>query len=276
MSFIASSELWGESSIGRICEIIVASNDGAFQQIKENRTDLLDHLSKDQLEQTDDLGLSLPFLAVYFDRPESIIYLHKRGLDLNKPCDPVGFGTPMFYAINLRKPNIVKALDRVGYSISSPCETVFNYNAIKYAERNDDHVMLDMINNIHKAQNDALELLRKNFLKTIYRKKYLRKRYLIIKIQKIVRGYIIRRYFKRAIAGLLEEDSASVNSQISHHSNESKNSSDIKESLSEVKVEVISSPPKSNTKTRLKENPNSQGKKPQKQQVKQKDSKSHK
>jgi hypothetical protein len=54
-----------------------------------------------ELERTDDLGLSLPYLAVFYDRPDMLRYLRKRGFNLKKPCDPMGFGTPMFYAVYL-------------------------------------------------------------------------------------------------------------------------------------------------------------------------------
>lgn len=54
-----------------------------------------------QLRDTDDLGLTLPFLAVYYDRPDMLKYLRKRGFDLSQPCDPMNFGNTMFYAISL-------------------------------------------------------------------------------------------------------------------------------------------------------------------------------
>jgi hypothetical protein len=86
MSFIGSSDLWGGESTARLCQIIVEANDGMAQQVAENRTDLLDLLLKKDLEKVDDIGLSLPYLAVHYDRPEMLLYLHGRGLDQCSTC----------------------------------------------------------------------------------------------------------------------------------------------------------------------------------------------
>ena len=88
----ASSSSWGDESVARLCSIIVDSNNGMAQQIMENRHDLLDIYSLDELKETDDLGLTLPFLAVYYDRPDMLKYLHQRGFDLSTTCDAMKFG----------------------------------------------------------------------------------------------------------------------------------------------------------------------------------------
>ena len=62
------------------------------QQVIENRTDLLDILATEDLMRTDDLGLSLPYVAIYNDRPQMLEYLHKRGVDMSLPCDPADYG----------------------------------------------------------------------------------------------------------------------------------------------------------------------------------------
>lgn len=94
----ASSSSWGEESVSRLCKIIVDSNNHFLQEVMSNKTDYLDMLTYEELLDTDDLGINLVFLCVYFDRPEMLAYLSKRGFDLTLPCDPINHGNAMFYA----------------------------------------------------------------------------------------------------------------------------------------------------------------------------------
>ena len=97
----ASSQTWEDEACAQLCRLIIDSNNGSMQQVIENRTDVLDLLTLQELSApVDDLGLTLPFLAIYFDMPDILRYLHKRGVDLQKYCDPMEFGTPMFYAVS--------------------------------------------------------------------------------------------------------------------------------------------------------------------------------
>ena len=57
--------------------------------ITENKTDLLDLATVEELQLPDiDSGLSAVFMAIYYDRPDVVKYLHRRGVDLSKSCDP--------------------------------------------------------------------------------------------------------------------------------------------------------------------------------------------
>lgn len=96
----ASSSSWGESATARLCKIIVDSNKAFLQEVMDNKTGLLDISELEELNETDDLGISLPFLAVHYDRPDILCYLLKRGVDLSAPCDPMAHGNVMFYAGN--------------------------------------------------------------------------------------------------------------------------------------------------------------------------------
>ena len=76
----ASSSSWGSQACARLCNLVVQSNLGISQMITENNTELLDLCSVEELETPDDdSGLSAPFIAIYYDRPDIILYLHKRG-----------------------------------------------------------------------------------------------------------------------------------------------------------------------------------------------------
>jgi hypothetical protein len=94
----ASSASWGEKSVARLCKIVVDSNSHFLQEVMNGKTDYLDMLTYDELLDTDDLGINLVFLCVYFDRPEMLLYLSKRGFDMSIPCDPMNYGNAMFYA----------------------------------------------------------------------------------------------------------------------------------------------------------------------------------
>jgi hypothetical protein len=201
MSFIGSSEKWGDQATARLCQIILQSNDGMAQQIAENRTDLLDLYSLKELESTDDLGLSLPFLAVYYDQPDALRYLHKRGLDLSKPCDPMGFGTPYFYAVSLGKSRLLNILNSLLYSYTLPCETLFNLTPLYYASRKDDMFLLDTLKSLMERERKAFHLLYKNFLRTKCANRYRKIYRSILIIQRVGRGYIGRTRVKNIKSG---------------------------------------------------------------------------
>lgn len=80
----ASAESWGPCACAKIFSHIVEANDGREQQIVENKTIFLDLFTREELEKPDDIGNTMPFLAVYHDRPEMLRYLYARGLDLGK------------------------------------------------------------------------------------------------------------------------------------------------------------------------------------------------
>lgn len=187
-----TSQSWGESSCARLCGIIMESNTSIAQQIMENRTDLLDLYTKEQLEEHDDIGLSIQFLAIHYDRPEILQYLHKRGLDLNAPCDPMNFGNPMFYAVRLKKHRLIRVLDLLGCSIDDPCDP-FKHTASDHADRLNDDFAKREIEMAQSKEYRAAVLFRKNFLKVKYSKLFRKKVTMATRIQKMVRGMIGRR-----------------------------------------------------------------------------------
>lgn len=212
MSFIGSSELWGEDATARLCQILVEANDGMAQQISENRHDLLDLMTLKELERVDDCGLSLPYLAVHYDRPDMIRYLHKRGLDLSKPCDPMEFGTPMFYAVSMGRVHIVETLDSLGISVNNVCDTYMKLTPAYYASITGDSSVAVKIHNLMYKEQLAGTLFMKNFLKSKYRRRFLLMRKSAIKIQKVARGHADRVTVKLVRAGVINIDNLSVGS----------------------------------------------------------------
>ena len=188
----ASSQSWGNSACARLCGIVMESNTGISQQIMENRHDLLDLYTKEQLETPDDLGLTPIFLAIQYDQPDMLRYLHKRGLDLNAPCDPMNFGNPMFYAVRLRKHRLIRVLDMLGCPVRGPCDA-FKHTAEDNATRINDSFAKHEIHMAETKEHRAAVLFRKNFLKCKYRKLFLKKVTMATRIQRMVRGMIGRR-----------------------------------------------------------------------------------
>jgi hypothetical protein len=182
----ASAETWGDSAYARLCGMIIEANTGMAQQVAENKTDLLDFYTKDQLEQPDDLGLTLPFLAVFYDHPDMISYLHNRGLDLSKTCDPMEFGNPMFYAVCLKKHRIMRRLDLLGYSVNSECDK-FKQTPLVHAERMDDTEIRRTVSLCNSKETRAAILFQKHFLRRKYRRLYLNTRNCIIAVQRFIR-----------------------------------------------------------------------------------------
>lgn len=188
----ASSQSWGESSCARLCGIIVDSNTGIAQQVIQNRTDLLDLYSKSELLQTDDLGLSIIFLAVYFDQPDILNYLKRRGIDLSAPCDPMNFGNPMFYALRLGKHRLIRVLDLLGCSVNNPCNDLKD-KPFDIARRLNDQIAQDEIILAQNKEIRAALLFKKNFLRLKHRKDYLFTLKMVLKLQKVIRGMLDRR-----------------------------------------------------------------------------------
>lgn len=192
MSFVGSSKNWGEQSCARLCQIVMEANDGMAQQIIENRTDLLDLLPLEQLDCVDDFGLTLPYQAVYYDRPDMIKYLVKRGIDMNKPCDGLNFGTPMFYAVNMGRVAVMEALHLCGCSVLNPCDKYLNLMPEYHAIRTDNPLVSEKITYIKNADLRAAMLWKRNYLRFKCQKKYRIQRAAIILIQKIIRGSLVR------------------------------------------------------------------------------------
>lgn len=188
----ASSQTWGNSACARLCGIIVESNTGIAQQVIENRTDLLDLSTKEELIQPDEFGLTIQFLAVYHDQPDILVYLKKRGVNLSLPCDPMNFGNPMFYALRLGKHRLIRVLDLLGCSVNEPCDE-FKNKPTYFAERMNDEIALHEISMAQSKELRAGILFKKNFLRSKLRRKYQRTLLMVIRIQKVFRGLLGRR-----------------------------------------------------------------------------------
>lgn len=192
----ASSNSWGNEAGARICQIIIEANDGMAQQIMENRKDLLDNLTIEELERKDDLDLNLSYLAIFYDRPDMLEYLHKRGVNLGKPCDPLDYGTPMFYAVSLQRHRCIVMLDILGYSINEPC-TKFGELPEVHAARLDDALLHSTIDHIKDKEFRAVTLFLKHYWRRRLRKVYLEKKRSALLLERIARGYIARKKLKK-------------------------------------------------------------------------------
>lgn len=148
-----------DQSCAKICQVILNANDGMAQQIYENRTDLLDLLTKEELLRKDDLDLTLPYLAIYYDMPIMLEYLHKRGIDLKQPCDPYAFGSPMFYAVTMKKHQCIITLDELGYTIETPCTSNGELPELFANQLDDDNMRttFDFIENRARILREKLE-----------------------------------------------------------------------------------------------------------------------
>ena len=190
----ASAATWGDAAYAKLCSNIVESNNGRAQQIIENNNitpAFMELYSKEELLETDDLGLSLPFIAVYHDRPEMLRYLYTRGLDIAIPCDTMNFGNPMFYAVIWHKYRVVDMLDLLGCSVTNSCD-IFKQTPRSHAERLDDSIMIELINKLEKRPERVKTLFMKNFMKAKYRRLYKNAVKAIILIQRIIRGKLAR------------------------------------------------------------------------------------
>ena len=189
-----SSKNWGDSSGARLCEVVIYANTQVQDQVATGKTDILDILTLGQLNEPDDMGLTLPYLCVYHDRPEMLAYLHKRGVDLNKPCDPMGFGTPMFYAVSMRRWRIIERLDKLDVSLTAACDNMKQL-PVHHARRIDDEALENMIIYQSTSRQRASALVLKNILRLKCKREYLKiKKVFVPRIQKRMRGVLARKH----------------------------------------------------------------------------------
>jgi len=189
---VAASSSWGDSACARLCQLVVGANNGLAQQVAENRTELMDLLTPAVLsEPVDDLGLTLPFLAVYHDRPDMLEYLWRRGVDLTAFCDPMQYGNPMFYAIQLRRVQLILKLDLLSVSVRDACDALKTKPAVHARRLNDPHVTQMLEYCLGKEQR-AGTLVVKHFLRIKFRKMYLKKLQAIPLLLRVMRGMIHR------------------------------------------------------------------------------------
>ena len=163
----ATSDSWGDEACARICRIVIDSNKCIAQQIIENRHDLLDLLTKEELSEYDDLGLSSVFLCIQYDQPDMLKYFHRRGLDLMAPCDSMGFGTPAFYAVNMKKYGILETLVTCGVSLKEPCDTL-GQTPLIHAARIGDYKMRDMILSINNRDEKTAGDILFTYISNVY------------------------------------------------------------------------------------------------------------
>jgi len=187
----ATSRSWGSDAGARLLQIVMESNNGMAQQVIENKTDQLDLYSLEEIIEPDDLGLTLPFLAVFYDQPDILEYLARRGVDLRSTCDSVGFGTPMFYAVTLQKTRIISVLDKLKCSVNSSCDR-FNQTPLFHAERLGNPHVSEVVNVCSQRENKAKDMFYKNFIKSRARKNFLKMKSACIIIQRFIRVQFAR------------------------------------------------------------------------------------
>jgi ankyrin repeat protein len=158
----ASSKSWGSEASAHLFELAISSNSGIAEMVIENKTVLLDLLTVQELQSPDDdSGLSTLFLAIYYDRPDIIRYLHKRGVDLSGYCDPYFNGTALYYAVSFGRFGIVELLQKLGCSLEISCDS-FGQTPLKTAEMLENFEMVFMINKLIKKNGIAEDLLTRN------------------------------------------------------------------------------------------------------------------
>ena len=91
------------------------------------------------LSKPDDVGNYPAHLAVLFDRPEVLKFLHDKGVDLGTKCDTAGFGTPAFYCTHHGKEDMLTVLWELGYDLTDNCDK-YGMPPSYYAEKKGDEL----------------------------------------------------------------------------------------------------------------------------------------
>ncbi len=117
-----------------------------YQAVSEGDIETLKdlHSSGDypDLSQPDGVGNTPAHLAVLFDRPEVLKFLHAKGVDLGRKCDATNFGTPAFYCMHYGKTQMLSDLWSMGYDLSEPCDK-WGMPPLYYAEKKGDKLIVE-------------------------------------------------------------------------------------------------------------------------------------
>ena len=204
--------LWPQSvGCARLCKVAIDSNKGIMQCVIEGHTDMLDMLTNEELEEVDpDSGLNAPFLAIFYDRPKIVKYLHDRGLDLSKCCDGMGFGTCMFYAITYLRYEIVELMERLEYDILGPC-TEFGETPLDRAEKVGNKELYEHVKFLAARRIRVRLLMITNAFRFLHRRRYQRLYTALKVVQRIIRGFIGRSRSKNRKRELKEAEKGTSN-----------------------------------------------------------------
>jgi hypothetical protein len=111
-------------------------------------------------------------------------------------CDPLKFGTPMFYAVSMRKYRCVDMLDLLGVSVNSECD-VYKQSPMSHALRNDDPEMVQLIEKISGRALRVANFFYNNYLRAKSWRWFKLVQRSIKYIQKVMRGKLGRKRAKK-------------------------------------------------------------------------------
>jgi hypothetical protein len=121
----------------------------------------------------------------------------------------MGFGNPMYYAVTLQKPTLIRVLHRLGCYVTLGCDAWFSLTPTHYASRVDNEYSRIEIEFLKGQTQRVASFLVKNFARHKYRKLYLVKLKAIRDIQRVGRGLLGRILADVKRGGdLSDEDSA--------------------------------------------------------------------
>ena len=96
----------------------------------------------------------------------------------------------MFYAISLGRNRLIQVLDDLGVVVSKACDSL-NQDPMVHANRMDDESIRQQIWQTNRIRlKKSFDLVEKNLLKILYRRRYLKKKAAIAMINKIGRGFL--------------------------------------------------------------------------------------
>jgi hypothetical protein len=131
----------------------------------------------------------------------------------------MGFGTPMYYAVCLKKYRIVDMLDYLGCSVSLPCDFL-QQTPLTHAIRLDDAEMIKLIKHCSGREDRAYTILTKNVLRIVEGKRFRKMIAAIGLLQRLFRRILAKRRVKALRLKLqMRKDKAKTINKYSSSSN---------------------------------------------------------
>ena len=107
-------------------------------------------------------------------------------------CDPMGFGNPLFYAIQLKKARLIITLDIIGCSVREPCDCLGTL-PLTHTERLDDPFVKEAVMYAFGKEERARTLFLKHFLRSKMSRIYKKKLLAIPLLLRCIRGMLGRK-----------------------------------------------------------------------------------
>jgi hypothetical protein len=120
--------------------------------------------------------------------------LQELGYDLKKPCDPMGYGAPAFWAANYGREHVLLELFNLGIDLDGPCER-YGKSAVFMCGVRGNHGAIDRVNALRAHRASVATMVQahvRGYFQRKTAKEFARRAHAAARAQKLMRGEVVR------------------------------------------------------------------------------------